>query len=311
MPLAPSRLSRPDLTLVPAALAPAQEDVEQQALMARWCPEGIDGARLVRSTEGALQAEYQGLLLSSVFHPIFAARSGTARAVEGLLRARAIGTGQAVSPSILFNRVTDKQDGIYLDRLCRFLHMHNFVRQAHAGLDLYLNLDARHLIAMRPGRYGEFFEELLAACDLAPTRLIVEVTESQFDDRERLQRITRAYAEKGYRVAIDDFGARNSNFDRLWALTPEIVKIDRELLIQAETNPRAFMVLPKLVDIIHTLGAEVVCEGIETEDQHELALSTSVDFLQGFHYRLPQAELPCEQIKVTALRAWTDAGRQG
>ena len=267
------------------------EDAELQDFMGRWCSSGRSGARIGHGADGALVAEYQGLLLSSAFQTIFDARDGSARAVEGLLRARTPGTGQTVSAAYLFNRVTDKQDGIYLDRLCRFLHVHNFVRQAHAGLDLYLNLDARHLIAMRPGRHGEFFEQLLSACGIAPTRLIVEVTESQFDDRERLQRIIHAYAEKGHRVAIDDFGARHSNFDRLWALTPEIVKLDRELLIQAESNPRACMVLPKLVDIIHSLGAQVVCEGIETEDQHELALSTQVDSVQGFYYSRPQAQL--------------------
>jgi len=291
------------LALVTQAGTSGEDTGQLQDFMARWCPGNRECARILRASDGAWMAEYQGLVLSSVFHTIFDARSGVASAVEGLLRAHTLGTGQATSPSVLFNRVTDKQDGIYLDRLCRFLHVHNFMRQANAGMDLYLNLDARHLIAMRPGHHGEFFEELLSECGVAPTRLIVEITESQFDDRERLQRITRAYAEKGYRVAIDDFGARHSNFDRLWALTPEIVKIDRELLIQAETNPRACMVLPKLVDIIHSRGAQVVCEGIETEELHELALSTSVDFLQGFHYRLPMAELERKGLEIATARA--------
>jgi EAL domain-containing protein (putative c-di-GMP-specific phosphodiesterase class I) len=67
--------------------------------------------------------------------------------------------------------------------------------------------------------------------------------------------------------------------------------LDRSLIVQSMINPRAKVIFPKLVEIIHDLGAQTVCEGIETSEQHRLALSSGVDLVQGFFYARPQANL--------------------
>lgn len=53
------------------------------------------------------------------------------------------------------------------------------------------------------------------------------VLESHVDDLQHLQEAIDAYRSRGFRVAIDDFGCQHSNFDRLWRLTPDIVKLAR------------------------------------------------------------------------------------
>ena len=60
------------------------------------------------------------------------------------------------------------------------------------------------------------------------------------------------------------------------ALSPNIVKIDRGLLLQAQSNPRAKSILPKLVKILHDLDAKVVCEGIETPAQWQIARQVGI-----------------------------------
>lgn len=180
-----------------------------------------------------------------------------------------------------------EDEGVLLDRLCRFLHLLNFERQSQKSAALYLNMSTTHLQALQQGQHGQFLTAMHALCPVNPTRIILEITETQFEQPEQLGAIVLALKERGYRVALDDFGARHSNFDRLWALTPDIVKIDRELLLQADTNPRVRKVLPKVVEIIHELDATVVCEGIETPDQHQLAVSAGVDLVQGFLFAKP------------------------
>lgn len=128
-------------------------------------------------------------------------------------------------------------------------------------------------------------------CGLKPRQVILEVLEARVDDISRLNDAVAAYRQRGYRVAIDDFGCEHSNFDRLWRLTPDIVKLDRSLIVQATSNERARRILPKIVDIIHELGAQVVCEGIETPEQHNLAIEAGADLLQGYYYAMPSAEL--------------------
>jgi EAL domain-containing protein (putative c-di-GMP-specific phosphodiesterase class I) len=227
------------------------------------------------------------MVLSSVFQPIYRQTTETPVAFEALVRARKWRSDQSVSPLALFAKRVSAAQNVLLDRVCRCIHVLNFEHQQHESAALYLNVSTVHLQSMQVGQHGAFLSALQALCYLPPTRIILEITETQFDDRDELNNIVQAFKRRGYRVAIDDFGARHSNFDRLWALTPDIVKIDRELLLQADGNPRVQKILPKLVEIIHDLAAVVVCEGIETPAQHALANGSGVDLVQGYLFARP------------------------
>jgi EAL domain-containing protein (putative c-di-GMP-specific phosphodiesterase class I) len=261
---------------------------------APWCASdqvapqiGFIGA----GAEREVVAVHAGLLLHSVFQPIFSVSTRQPVAFEALIRARSRHTGETLSPDALFSLARTRAQGVLLDRLCRMIHLINFERQSRQSAALYLNLATMHLQALHQGQHGSFMDAMQALCPLALERIILEITETQFDDRDALNNIVQTFKRRGYRVAIDDFGARHSNFDRLWALTPDIVKIDRELLLQADGNPRVRKILPKVVEIIHDLDAEVVCEGIETRQQQELAISAGVDLIQGFGLAKPTRDL--------------------
>lgn len=101
----------------------------------------------------------------------------------------------------------------------------------------------------------------------------------------------QGWRNRGFQIALDDFGCQNSNFDRLWQLTPDIVKLDKQLVHQAQSNQRAAIILPKLIEMIHDLGALVVCEGIETQAQHQRCTNAGADLLQGYSYARPAAHL--------------------
>src|SRR5450830_1366564 len=259
--------------------------------MAAWCRAGQVRPVITLGDEGEVLAHQGGLELRSVFQPIYAAATLAPVAFEALIRAQTLNGAQTVRPDLLFANVASEADGVLLDRLCRLLHLLNFERQSPGAQSLYLNLSANHLQALHQGQHGEFLTAMHALCPVETKRIILEITEAQFDDRDKLSSIVSAFKERGYRVAIDDFGARHSNFDRLWALTPDIVKIDRELLLQADSNPRVRKILPKVVEIIHDLQANVVCEGIETAQQHQLALSSGVDLVQGYFFARPARDL--------------------
>lgn len=250
------------------------------------------------------RGEFHGLRLSSVFQPLFAAASLTPSAHEALLRVQDA-DGTPLCPAAAFTLPTTSNDVVYFDRLCRIVHALNFVRQAESGANLFVNVSGRHLLGVAKRGHGETFERLLHMCGLKPCQVILEVLEARVDDIERLNEAVAAYRQRGYRVAIDDFGCEHSNFDRLWRLTPDLVKLDRSLILQGIDNPRARRILPKIVDIIHDLGAQVVCEGIETPDQHHLALDAGADFLQGYLYARPSPMLNqrCGAIDTPVVEA--------
>ncbi|WP_096704938.1 EAL domain-containing protein [Magnetospirillum sp. 15-1] len=230
------------------------------------------------------------LRLRSAFQPLFLAATMAAVAHEALLRVHDVKM-RAVSPEQAFKIPKTPEQIVHFDRLCRTIHAINFVTQAQPDAVLYLNVDGRHLLNVHNGTHGSFFETLLGYCGLRPTQVVLEILESRIGDLDRLVEAIAAYQRRGFRVAIDDFGCRHSNFDRLWRLSPDIVKLDRSLIVQSTVNPRARQILPKLVDIIHDLGARVVCEGIETVGQHALAVNSGVDMLQGYLYAKPAPHL--------------------
>jgi EAL domain-containing protein (putative c-di-GMP-specific phosphodiesterase class I) len=243
---------------------------------------------------------YHGMRLYSAFQAVFTSATLRPVAHEALLRARDENNRQ-MSPAAAFERAVTPDEAIYFDRLCRMVHALNFFTQNGPEGDLFLNVSGRHLLSVGGG-HGSTFETLLKHCGLRPTQIVLEILESRVDDLKHLQEAVDAYRSRGFRVAIDDFGCQNSNFDRLWLLTPDIVKLDRSLIVQASLNPRAQRILPKIVDIIHDLGALVVCEGIETHEQHAIALDAGADLLQGYFYARPAAEMGRAYAGAETLR---------
>jgi hypothetical protein len=92
----------------------------------------------------------------------------------------------------------------------------------------------------------------------------------------------------GCLIAIDDFGAGHSNFERIWNLRPDIVKLDRSILLRAIKSNHTQKMLTSIVQILHQSGCLVVIEGIENEEQALIATDSNADFVQGFYFSRPQ-----------------------
>jgi len=124
----------------------------------------------------------------------------------------------------------------------------------------------------------------LAAAELAPNRLEIEVTETALlDDKSQ----TRAYVEElkslGVRIALDDFGTGYSSLSYLHKLPLDKVKIDRSFLADVAQSPRSLDLLKGIVDLSKSLGLSVTVEGVETFEQLKiLAITVQPDLVQGF-----------------------------
>ncbi|HRN88824.1 EAL domain-containing protein [Hyphomicrobium sp.] len=257
------------------------------ALLAGRQLAGLDARDCHVGKDGQFTWDFRDVALTSAFQCIVRASDQQVYAHEALLRARDR-DGRPVSPVVLFERASALEDGRLLDRAVRLLHVGNFYRQLGANARLFLNVHGRHIEA-RDVAHGEFFAAALADQGLSASAITIEVLESSIEDNTALEAAIRSYKAFGFRVAIDDFGARHSNFDRVWQLDPDYVKLDRSLVVAAASNSRARIVLPKIVEILHDLGARVVCEGIEDEQHAKIARESGADFLQGYLFGRPAA----------------------
>ena len=129
----------------------------------------------------------------------------------------------------------------------------------------------------------------------------IELTETAFDlssheQKKRAIEVTTALKEMGYSISMDDFGTGYSNFSLLSVIPLDVMKIDRSLLLAAETSSRMHVLLTKVIELGAGLGMKVICEGIETPEQEELLLASGCKYGQGFLYGKPMPEEDFEEF---------------
>ncbi|MBF0417330.1 MAG: EAL domain-containing protein [Magnetococcales bacterium] len=233
---------------------------------------------------------FLGHTLSSSFQPIFGLAHRGVIGHEALLRVHDE-AGRPVSPLTFFHGERHTENLLYSDWLSRCLHLRNFVRQTN-GKDGWLFLNF-HPNVNRTGhsRQFRFTEELLRIHGIEPKRVVVEILEQGFHDESRIVDIVDHYRSLGCLIAVDDFGAGEANFDRIWKLKADIVKLDRSLIVQAARDNRARAFLSSISGMLHQAGKLVLLEGIETEEQTLIAMDADVDFVQGYHLARPTPNL--------------------
>jgi len=228
--------------------------------------------------------EFSGLTLQSVFQPIFSPAHGRAVGYEALVRAQGPGN-LPVSPVDLFQMPKNANEDCLLDCVCRSVHLSNFIAQQHHHGWLFLNVNP--MAVLEGNRYTAFFRDLLVKHQFPANRVVVEILEHNARDEDVLARSIDYYRSLGCLIAIDDFGAGESNFERIWRFKPEIVKLDRSIIVQAATNPTVRRTLPSMVALLHQSGCLALAEGVQTEREAMIAMASDVDLVQGFYFARP------------------------
>ena len=122
-----------------------------------------------------------------------------------------------------------------------------------------------------------------------------EVTESLLVEEGgfALQQLTEMRDRLGMKIAMDDFGTGHSSLGQLKCLPIGKLKIDRSFISELPGDANDAAIVKAVILMAHTLGLEVVAEGVETREQHRFLCQSGCDHLQGFLYGKP---MPAEEI---------------
>lgn len=114
--------------------------------------------------------------------------------------------------------------------------------------------------------------------------LILEITEDVMEIHKEaaFENISRCKA-MGFRIALDDAGSGYTSFSDLRDYPIDVVKIDRSILCSA-VNEKGIALLKGMMALVHSLGMEVLCEGVETKEQVELLRKLGCDYMQGYYF---------------------------
>lgn len=251
---------------------------------------------LVRSGKGDT-LQWQEFTLSTHFQPVFSVRDAACVGFEALLRPLDR-DGAPLRPDRLFDEAFAAGDGFLLDWICRALHFRKFATVDPGDRRIFLNVHPE--AAVKDARSAREFDHLARFYGVAPKRVCVEILEGACADEGLLRESVAAYRALGVGIAMDDFGVGRSNFDRIVALRPDIVKIDRSILTEAVGDAKSRRMLPSIIELMHEAGARVTLEGIESATEAMVAIDSGADFLQGYYFARPVAALPAgEELEAT------------
>ncbi|MGF6771537.1 diguanylate cyclase (GGDEF)-like protein [Paraburkholderia sp. GAS199] len=223
--------------------------------------------------------------LTSHFQPLYSLSHQKQVGFEALLRGEQ-DDGSLVPPMVLFAPKPSSDEGA-LDRVSHAVHLGNARRSLPDDAWLFLNILPATFIAEG---YADQLAAIVREVGLEPERVILEILESHGGSVDDMSQAAALYRQHGFLIAVDDFGAGQSNLDRLLRIRPDIVKLDGEL-IRATSPGSEQPILPKLVSLLHQAGMLVVVEGVETTEELILAVESNVDFAQGYLLGRPAAEI--------------------
>jgi len=150
---------------------------------------------------------------------------------------------------------------------------------------LSVNLSARHLAS---DSLMPFVHSLLDETGFDPTRLKFELTESaMLSDEDRARRVLGELRALGIHISLDDFGTGYSALRLLAELPLSCLKIDRSLVMNADSDPKRQRLLRGIMEMSTHLGLDVVAEGIETEAERALLVELGCPNGQGFFFARP------------------------
>ncbi|GIF49045.1 PAS domain S-box-containing protein/diguanylate cyclase (GGDEF)-like protein [Asanoa ferruginea] len=148
-----------------------------------------------------------------------------------------------------------------------------------------VNVSARQF--RTPG-FVRLIKRELAGHGLPPSCLMLEITESLLlRDDEQVWDDLAEVRRLGVRVAIDDFGTGYSSLSYLRHVPLDVLKIDRLFTGTIATSAQQRALVDGIVRLAHTLGLEVVAEGIETTEERDLLRRTGCPYGQGFLFSRP------------------------
>jgi len=122
--------------------------------------------------------------------------------------------------------------------------------------------------------------------------LVVEITETALLlDIDRTRTKISALKDRGIKIALDDFGIGYSNFSMLRQLPFDLLKLDRTLVCDIETDERAHALAEGILNLAARLHIKCVAEGVETPGQAALLESAGCPAMQGYWFSRPKRDL--------------------
>lgn len=227
--------------------------------------------------------------LNICFQPVTDLGSLEVVGVEALMRPVSQ-SGEMLSPGVVFTDA--RRTGLLadLDEEARYTAIETFSKgEDHEEVLLFLNYAAETW-----NEHPANFKDLASAARRVGIRsdhVAIEFVESELPDHDALETLAAACREAGFLISLDDFGTQHSNLERVVAIKPDVIRIDRSVVGAAHRDRDKCTLLRSITHLAQTMGALSLAEGIETYEDLYTCSKESVHLAQGFLLGRPSSNL--------------------
>lgn len=242
------------------------------------------------------------LNLFPYFQPIVSVASGKIVGYEALARQRDLLNQVVSAGALLASPDLDAKQRTELDRQVRWQALQKFAELDNSTY-LAINISAAWIDNLHQLNASPTLR-MLDELNIDRNRIIVEITEAHAD-LNKLTQIAKRYRKHGLRVALDDFGSGASQLERVMAIRPDIIKIDMRLYKQAIKGGIVGEVVNLMTRLGKRTGCQIICEGVETDEEFLFGLNCGAQFMQGFLFSPAEAEFKPANLyeqHITSLR---------
>ncbi len=196
--------------------------------------------------------------------------------------------GDLIPPLKLFAaaRATDRM--ARLDHASRLSAIETAVEK-QVSSRIFINFNPQFLD--ESGEYLDSTFDAILRSEIPTDRFVFEVVESdEITDVNGLMQIVDYCRDAGCQVALDDVGTGYNSLYLMSAIKPDFIKLDRDLIRDAHSDPYKGRIAAKLLELANELDIETVVEGIEDEASWQWALDHQAEYAQGFFFARPNPE---------------------
>lgn len=227
--------------------------------------------------------------------PKFSLETGKLVGAEGLSRWQKP-DGEVVMPADFIPPLEKSGKIVQLDFYMYEMVLRLQRRWKNAGypvVPISVNLSRHHI---KDEQLVEKLVSLLEIYGIDSSLVEIEITESAFiEDQTALIELMKVIKEQGFGVSIDDFGTGYSSLSMLTELPADIVKLDKEFLRHSDSDITKGM-LNNVIRLIKDNRMDVVCEGVEIEEQAEFLAKAGCDVGQGYYFSKPMPVAEFEKL---------------
>ncbi len=224
-----------------------------------------------------------------VFQPEINLRTMQVELVEALIRwrqpdGRLASPGEFLSVAEESGLIMDISDWVLRSAISTAAHWH-FGSWPNARVAI--NVSSRQLI---DATFVDRVISLLREFSLPTHCIEIELTESVLQTGPVTLEALRQLHAHGIAIALDDFGTGYSSLSSLQQLPLKRIKLDRSLLDEIDSSPRALAIARSIIALSRSLGLDITAEGIERAEQLAILLGEGNLFVQGYLLSHPLAE---------------------